>query len=91
VPEMLDAVSKPPGGTLVNELPITLSGYPGRAIVYLLDKGSIHAEHRAYLVGHRLYQLEAIMPAESVDVALVNRFMQSFRLGDGQLLPGGMP
>jgi len=75
------------GGQLLEENQITLDGHPGRALKIAVDSASspqvedeflVHA--RFYLVGNRLYVLQAISTEQSSLSPDIERFLDSFQL-----------
>jgi len=67
------------GGELLEETKITLDGYPGRALkIAVADEFVVDA--RFYLVGNRLYVLQAISMGDASISPNVEKFLDSFQL-----------
>lgn len=69
-------------GKLLSEEAISLNSYPGREIKIERADGKTIETTRMYLVGHRLYGIQAITSRENSSSASVGNFLDSFRLVD---------
>ena len=67
-------------GTLVSEVPVELSGHPGRAVRIEAAEGRALVQGRFYVVGSRLYQVLATTAPERATGADVVEFIDSFAL-----------
>lgn len=71
-----------PGAKLLNAKTVTQANWLGRAFSYTTDGGKLIHQARIYLVGNRVYQLDAAVPAGgSAKVsASVVKFLSSFKI-----------
>jgi hypothetical protein len=67
------------GGDLLEETSITLDGHPGRALKIAVEDQFV-VDARFYLVGNRLYILQAISVGNTSHSSNVKKFLDSFRL-----------
>ena len=67
------------GGELLEEAEITLDGHPGRALKIAVDDEFV-VDARFYLVGNRLYVLQAISIGQTSKPSRVEKFLDSFQL-----------
>ncbi len=66
-------------GQLLGEKQITLQGYPGRELRFLIADGHTVLQ-RIYLVNKRLYSLLIIAGSKGIDSPDAERFMNSFKV-----------
>lgn len=66
-------------GKLLNELIISLNGYPGRELKIEPAGGKGTIKAKIFIVGNRLYQVMVVTPKEKAFSKNVRRFLDSFK------------